>query len=351
MTDQEASGGPRVARRPRRRGGWRFLAKRLGVYAITAWAAATLNFFIPRFMPGDPADTLIRQVEQQTGQAPPQSVIDSYHAFFGSPRQDLLHGYLHYLNSIVHGDFGLSVHFYPVPVTQLIRQALPWTLLLAGSSALLGFTVGVLLGIAAGARPGSRRDSLALPVSAFLGSMPYFWIALLALYFFAFKLNLFPLQGSYDNVLEPGVNVEFVASVLRYGFLPVATMVFVGFAGWLLGMRNMMVTTVTEDYVLLARAKGLSPRRVLTAYAARNAMLPSVTGLAQALGGVVGGVIVTEVVFSYPGMGNLLVSAITAHDFPVMQAVFLLLTVTTLAANFIADSVYVLLDPRTREMT
>ncbi|MEV6965314.1 ABC transporter permease [Hamadaea sp. NPDC051192] len=332
-----------------RRPGWLFLARRLGVYALTAWAAATLNFVIPRFMPGDPADVLIRQVQQQTGQLPPQSVIDSYRAFFGDPRKDLLGQYLDYLGNVLHGDFGLSVHFYPVPVADLIGQALPWTLLLAGTTALLGFTVGVLLGVAAGAKPGSRRDSIALPVSAFLGALPYFWIALLALYLFAYRLNWFPLQGSYDNSLEPGVNLEFAASVLHYGFLPVATMVFVGFAGWLIGMRNMMVTTVTEDYVLLARAKGLPSRQVLLRYAARNAMLPSVTGLAQALGGVVGGVIVTEVVFGYPGMGGLLVTSVTAHDFPVMQAVFLLLTITTLAANFVADSVYVLLDPRTRE--
>jgi len=331
--------------------GWIFLARRLAFYLLTAWAATTLNFLIPRFLPGDPAKSLIQQIQQQTGQSPPPAVIASYHAFFGNPRANLLGQYFHYLNSIVHLDFGLSVHFYPVPVSSLIAQALPWTLFLAGTTTLLSFVIGVSLGILTGSKPGSRRDSLALPTAAFLGSVPYFWVAMMVLYFLAFRLGLFPLNGSFDNTLVPGFNFPFVLSALHYGLLPIATLVFVGFAGWLLGMRNMMVTTVTEDYVLFAQAKGLKPWRVTMLYAARNAMLPSVTALAQAIGAIVGGVIVTEVVFSYPGMGSLLVTAISAHDFPVMQAVFLLLTFTTLAANFIADSVYVLLDPRTREGT
>ena len=328
----------------------RFLARRLGFYVFTAWAAITLNFLIPRFVPGDPAQDLLQNLRQQTGQTPTPEQIAAIHTFYGDPRENLLGQYLQYWADIANFRFGTSLSEFPTPVSELVGQALPWTVLLVGVTTILAWVIGTLLGAWIGARPGSRVDTIFTPVTTFLHSVPPFWLALLALWYFGFVLGWFPLSGGYDTSVPFEINnVFFLLSVLQYGALPAITLVFVGFNGWFFSMRNVMVTTVPEDYVLLAHAKGLSNKRVLLKYAARNALLPNVTGLALSIGGVISGVLLTEIVFTYPGMGFLLLKAIGAHDFPVMQTVFLMITLTTLAANFIADSLYVLLDPRTRE--
>ncbi len=328
----------------------RFLSRRLGFYLFTAWAAITLNFLIPRFVPGDPAQDLLQNLRQQTGQTPTPDQIAAIQTFYGDPSENLLGQYLQYWVDIANFRFGTSLSEFPTPVSELVGQALPWTVLLVGATTLVSWVIGTFLGAWIGARPGSRIDTIFTPVTTFLHSVPPFWLALLALWYFGFVLGWFPLSGGYDSSVPFQINnIFFLLSVLKYGALPAITLIFVGFNGWFFSMRNVMVTTVAEDYVLLAHAKGLSSRRVLLKYAARNALLPNVTGLALSIGGVISGVLLTEIVFTYPGMGFLLLKAIGAHDFPVMQTVFLMITLTTLAANFIADSLYVLLDPRTRE--
>lgn len=328
----------------------RFLGRRFGFYLFTGWAAITLNFLIPRFVPGDPAQDLLHNLQQQTGQTPTQEQIAAIRTFYGDPTENLFGQYLQYWADISRFRFGTSLSEFPTPVSELVAQALPWTILLVGVTTILAWVIGTFLGAWIGAHPGSRVDTIFTPVTTFLHSVPPFWLALLALWLFGFELGWFPLAGGYDPSVPFQINnVFFLLSVLKYGALPAITLVFIGFNGWFFSMRNVMVTTVAEDYVLLARAKGLSSRRVLLKYAARNALLPNVTGLALSIGGVISGVLLTEIVFTYPGMGYLLLQAIGAHDFPVMQTVFLMITLTTLAANFIADSLYVLLDPRTRE--
>ncbi|WP_432164716.1 ABC transporter permease [Streptomyces sp. bgisy031] len=340
--DTKAKGG--------RRAGWAFLLRRLGFYLVTAWAAVTLNFVLPRFMPGDPALSLLKNIQQQTGALPTAAAVKAVRLFYGDPTRNLFQQYLNYWESLAHFDFGLSVSHYPTPVSTLVAQALPWTVLLAGATTVLGWILGTFLGAYMGWKPGNRFDSIFAPVTTFLHSLPAFWLALLVVYVFGFTLGWFPLSGGYDpNVPFQLNNVWFLLSVLRYGALPAFTLVFIGFNGWLFSMRNVMVTTVSEDYVLLARAKGLRERRVMLRYAARNALLPNVTGLAMALGGILGGVVIAEIVFTYPGMGYLLFQAVSGHDFPLMQTIFLMITLAVLVANLIADSIYVLLDPRTRE--
>lgn len=240
---------------------------------------------------------------------------------------------------------------YPTPVIELINQTLPWTLGLALVTVLLAWIIGTLAGIWLGWKPSSMPDKTLTPLLMFFHSIPAFWLALMAVWYFAYRNYYFPAQGGYDPNIEPKsiTNPDFVMSVLYYATLPALVLVIVGFAGWLFGMRNMMVTTASEDYVTLARAKGLLPRTVMLRYAARNAMLPNVTGLAQAIGGLLGSIVLVEQVFVYPGMGQLLASAITERDYPVMQAILLMTIGLTLVANFIADSLYVWLDPRTRE--
>ncbi|TCO41480.1 peptide/nickel transport system permease protein [Kribbella antiqua] len=333
--------------RPRRRTS--YLGKRLGFYLLVTWVAVTLNFFIPRLMPGDPATVMIAQITQRTGQPPNPATVESIRLLFGSPDQSLITQYWGYLGQLIHGDLGLSISQYPVPVADLVMSALPWTLMLVGSATALAFVIGVGLGILVGWRPGRGLDSVVTPLSTVVGVVPYFWVALLAVWIFAVKLRWAPVSGGYAPDATPGFNLPFMASALGYGALPVATIVFSAFGGWVFGQRNMMVTTLSEDYVLLARAKGLPGWTVMLRYAARNALLPSVTNFALAIGGLVGGSLLTEIVFSYPGMGFLLFDAVSNRDYPTMQAVFLLITLTVLLANFLADSLYVLLDPRTRE--
>jgi peptide/nickel transport system permease protein len=340
-----ALGSVRVVRPARR---WAFLARRAGFYLAAAWSAVTLNFLIPRLMPGDPAQAIIAQLENVSGQQLPATTMESIGRLFGDPKANLAQQYWDYLVGLAHLDLGVSINNFPTPVADLVGAGLPWTLLLVGTTTVIAFVLGTGLGVLAGWRAGGRLDTVITPLSTFVSSVPYFWVALLALWGFGFLLGWFPLGGGYNPDLARGSGAYWL-SVGHYWVLPAATVVFSAFGGWLLGMRNMTITTVGEDYVLLAKAKGLSPARVMWRYAARNAMLPSFTGFALALGHVLGGALLTEIVFSYPGIGYLLYTAVQRRDYPVMQGVLLLITLTVLAANLLADSLYAWLDPRVRE--
>ena len=307
----------------------------------------TLNFLIPRLLPGNPVDTLIGKLSQQGPVAP--GLQKALQALFGTNTDEpLWQQYGDYLNGLVHGNFGVSVTYFPTPVVDVIAQAIPWTLGLVGLSTVVAALVGVVLGAIAGWRRGSWIDSV-IPATTVLQSVPYFWLALILVYVFALLLGVFPLSGGYDvNSVTPGFSGPFVGSVLYYGILPALTIVISSIGGWLLGMRNMMVSTLSEDYVVTAEAKGLSPMRVMVTYAARNAVLPSVTGFAISLGFVVAGSIVTEKVFSYPGIGNALLDAVSNNDYALMQGLFLVITIAVLGANLIVDIFYGFIDPRTR---
>jgi len=324
----------------------RFLLRRLGFYLVTAWAAVTLNFVIPRLMPGDPIQAFFARARLQ---ATEQSV-DAMRAAFGvDTHRSILSQYGTYLWNTLHGELGTSISYFPASVSRVIETALPWTLLLVGIATIISFTLGTLLGVLAAWRRGTWVDHL-LPVTAFLSAVPYFWLASITIMIFSARLGWFPLSGAYDVSLPlEASSPRFIASALYYGVLPCATIVIASVSGWLLGMRNVMLATIAEDYVLLAEAKGLRPRRVVFAYAARNAILPNVASFALSLGFVVGGAILTEIVFSYPGLGYVLLQAVTSQDYPLMQGLFLVITLMVLLANLLADLAYVVLDPRTRE--
>jgi peptide/nickel transport system permease protein len=233
-------------------------------------------------------------------------------------------------------------------VTSVISSGLWWTLGLVGLATVISFTLGTLLGVLVAWRRGSALDNL-LPAMTFFQAAPYFFIAIVLVAVFATKLGWFPAINAYDQTLvSPGWNWPYIANVLDHAFLPALTIVLASAAGWIVGMRNVMVTTMDEDYVLVAQAKGLPKRRVVQ-YAARNAILPSVTGFSLAIGFVVSGALLTEIVFSYPGLGYILQQAVLERDYPLLQGVFLIITFAVLTANLIADFAYVLLDPRTRQ--
>jgi peptide/nickel transport system permease protein len=323
----------------------RFLLRRVGFYLATAWIALTLNFIIPRLIPGNPVQALFARTKQAPN---PQSEAAMRAAFGIGTHASVFSQYLSYLGNVLHGQLGTSVSYYPASVSSVIASALPWTLLLVGTATVVSFVLGTLLGIVSAWRRGTWVDHL-LPITAFLSAMPYFWLGAVAIFIFAVKLGWFPLGGAYNTNLTQGPNLRFILSVMYYGVLPAATIVVSSIAGWLLGMRNVMMLTIPEDYVLLAQAKGLRTRRVVFNYAARNAILPNLASFALSLGFVVGGAILTEIVFNYPGVGYVLFQAVTNQDYPLMQGLFLIITIMVLLANLLADIAYTVLDPRTRE--
>jgi peptide/nickel transport system permease protein len=321
-----------------------FLLRRLGFYALAAWVALTLNFFLPRLMPGDPATALFARFR---GRASPETLVALREAF-GLTDAPLLSQYATYLGHALRGDLGVSVAYFPAPVSEVIAGGLVWTVLLAGTALVIAFALGTLLGVAAAWWRSGWLDAVLPPALAFVGAFPYFWLAMVALYALGFRLGWFPLGHAYGDDLAPSWSLAFAADVVRHAALPIGTVVLATLGGWLLSMRNTMIAVLGSEHVTLARAKGLSPARVALRYAARNALLPSVTGFGMALGFVLGGSLLTEIVFSYPGQGYLLVQAVRSQDYPLMQGIFLVITLAVLAANWLVDALTLWLDPRTR---
>lgn len=325
----------------------RHYLRKFAFYLVALWAAVTLNFIVPRLMPGNPVDTLLARLAAHGGQPDP-SVRRAYALMLGADTgESLPQQYFAYLGDLLHGNFGVSVSAFPASVSDVIAQSLPWTMVLVGLATLMSFALGIGLGAIVGWRRGTWLDNL-VPATTVLSAVPYFWLALILVAVLASALGWFPLNGGYDVALDPGWNGEFIASALYYGALPALTIVLSSVGGWLLGMRNMMVATGSEDYVLTAQAKGLRDSRVMIRYAARNAVLPSVAGFAISLGFVVSGSIVTEQVFSYPGIGSKLLQAVQNNDYALMQGIFLVITVAVLGANLVVDLLHSLIDPRTR---
>lgn len=322
----------------------RYLLNRLGFFVVSLWAAITINFILPRMMPGNPAEAMFAKFQ---GQLQP-AALKALELQFGFNGKPLIEQYFEYLRNLITFHWGLSFTYYPTPVGTVIRNSLPWTILLVGVATLLSVFIGTALGIYISWRRGGWLDNVLPPVTMFLQAVPYFWMALMLLFIFGFKLEWFPLAHSYGSNLKAGFTGSFLGSVIYHGMLPGITVFFGSFSGWLIGMRNNMIFTLGEDYVVFAEAKGVSPRRLMFSYAARNAILPQVTSFAIAIGNVVGGSILTEVVFSYPGIGMQLNTAVLNEDYPLIQSAFLLIALAVLVANLIVDLLYSRLDPRVR---
>jgi peptide/nickel transport system permease protein len=324
----------------------RFLTRRLGFYMFTAWAAITLNFVIPRLMPGNPAEILVARFQ---GRLNPNA-INSLTLLFGlNSHASAIQQYFHYLRQLFSGDLGISFTYFPEPVSRVIAGALPWTLVLLGLSTIVSFVLGTIAGVVIAWHRGSKWDTVLPPATTFFAAVPYFWLGILCVFLFGIELHWFPTSGGYDLGTSPGLSLSFIGSATDHAILPAVTIVASSIAAWLLGMRNMMVSTLAEDYVVMAEAKGLTDRRVRYQYAARNAVLPSLASFALTIGFVVSGAILTEIVFSYPGIGYVLYQAVTNEDYPLMEGVFLIITLAVLVANLMADVAYFVVDPRTRE--
>jgi len=322
-----------------------YLLRKLLILLLTLWVAVTLNFVLPRLVPGDPVGAMMARYQ---GKLDP-SAVEALKLAYGLGDQGGLFGqYMTYLGKMLQGDFGRSIGQFPTPVSDIVAQAAPWTIGLIGVCTVLSVVLGSALGLYSAWRRGTALADALPPVALFLNSMPYFWFALLLLYLLAFRHSVFPLSGSLDPFLQP-YTPEWWRSLLRHAALPALTIIVTSAGGWLITMRNNAMGVMSEDYVAFARAKGLSERRILNRYVLRNALLPSFTAFGMALGFVVGGSILTETVFSYPGLGLQLYNAVTGLDYPLMQAIFLYIALTVLVANFIVDALYTLLDPRVRD--
>jgi peptide/nickel transport system permease protein len=324
----------------------RYVLRRLGFFVFTLWAALTLNFLLPRLMPGNPA---LAMVDKFHGNLTPQS-LHALEILFGvDTHQTLASQYVSYLHQILTGNFGTSLDFYPDSVMSVIGSAIWWTLGLVGITTILAFVVGTGLGAIAAWRRGGLVDSVLPPVFVIASAVPYFWVAMVLVLVFGLTLHWLPYVDGYNVASDtPALTGHFIADVLSHAVLPALSLLITTIGTWILTMRNTMITTLAEDYVRMARAKGLPGHRIMLDYAARNAILPNLTGFAMSLGFVVSGAILIEYVFNYPGVGYMLLQAVQGEDYPLMQALFLLITVAVLVAILIADIATALLDPRTR---
>ena len=321
----------------------RYLTRRIGLFLLTLWAALTVNFTIPRVMPGNEAQAVLATFRNINPAA-----AHALELQFGvNTHQSLLSSYFQYLGHTLTGHLGVDAQ--NVPVLHEIATKLPWTLGLVGVTTVIAFLIGTLVGVYSAWRRGGRLDAVIPPTLFILSTIPVFFVGLLLIYAFAIKLNWLPLGGNYSFGATPSFSLSFIGDVLKHAVLPGVSLTIVTAGLWVYSMRNNMITTIADDYVKMGLAKGLSSRRVMFDYAARNAILPNLTGFAMQLGYVLGGSIVIEYLFSYPGLGYLLYTATTDHDLPLMQGLFLFYTVAVLVCVLLADLATAVLDPRTRE--
>jgi peptide/nickel transport system permease protein len=321
----------------------KYLARRGGLFIVTLWAALTVNFVIPRVMPGNEAQAVLATFRNVNPAAMHALEIE----FGVNVHQNTLVSYFEYLKNCLTGQFGVTAQ--GVPVMTEITSKLPWTLGLVGLTTVIAFVIGTFVGILSAWWRGGRVDAILPPMLFIVSTIPVFFVGLLLIYAFAVKLSWFPLGSNYNIGATPSLSPSFIGDVLDHALLPALSLVIVTSGLWVYSMRNNMITTIAEDYVKTARAKGLAGSRIMFDYAARNAILPNLTGFAMQLGYVLGGAIVIEYLFSYPGLGYLFYTASTNHDLPLMQGLFLFYTVAVLVCVLLADLATALLDPRTRE--
>jgi peptide/nickel transport system permease protein len=329
---------------------WRYVAARLGIFLLVVVAAVTINFLVPRLAPGDPVTQRLEAMAAQGTAVGGDftKIVAAYKEKFGYD-QPLPVQYVRYWSELLRGDLGYSISYYPTRTVKIIADGLPWTVGMLGIATLLAFGVGTLVGALLG-WPGTppALTKLFIPVFIVFSSIPYYLLGLLLLFAFALTWPIFPSGGGHDIFMDVGFNLPSIMDLIKHATLPALSIIIASVAFWGLGMRGMMVTVQGEDFMTLAEAKGLSKTRIFFRYAMRNAFLPQATQLALALGHVVSGAVLVEVIFRYPGIGYSLYTAITGKDYFVMQGILLLLIVSIALAMTIMDFIYPLLDPRVK---
>ncbi len=326
----------------------RAIARRILVYLLAAWVAITVSFLLPRVVPGNPVAGAVARASQ-SGNCNEQCVIAIEEQLGYNVHTSIWDQYVQYLGNLAHGDLGHSWS-ENAPVASLIVQYLPWTVVMLGVGTTFAFLGGSVVGTLVAWRRGSWTDWL-IPFATFFQALPYFFLAIVLVLFFGqtgTMFKWFPSLFGYDiYTTDAGWNLPYIQSVLAHALLPTATIVLSSMAGFILSIRNQVITIMDEDFVLVAQAKGL-PGRTVVWYAVRNALLPVVANFTIALSLIVGGQILVEIVFNYPGIGFHLFDALAKLDYPLVQGIFVVLTLVVLVVNLFADVVYVAIDPRAR---
>jgi peptide/nickel transport system permease protein len=320
----------------------RYFGRKLLIYVLTFFVAVTIDWLIPRFMPGNPIQTMLSRAMLR---AEALEVMRGYYTRAFGLDLPIWQQYLNFWTALFHGDLGTSVYLFPTPVARVLTRAVPYDVFLLVPSILLSWYAGNKFG--AFAARSKWLDNTISPLSYVLTATPYMWLGILLAWVFGIVLDIFPIAGAYSFAMAPHLSWAFIRSVLKHWFLPFASLFLVMFGGWAIGMRNMIIYELEADYSHYLEALG-APRKLVRKYAFRNAVLPQITGLALQLGVIVAGALVTEVVFSYPGIGYLLLAAIQNQDYFLIQGCFLFIIIGVLLANFVIDIAYVIVDPRTR---
>jgi peptide/nickel transport system permease protein len=324
----------------------RYLLRKTAWFVGAFVAAVLLNFLLPRLIPGNPVDAIVATLGRGGAEAESlRRVYEAYTAEFGLDRP-LWDQFILYLQNLAKGDLGVSFAVYPKPVTELIGETLPWTLALQLPAILIGWIIGNVLGAVAGYK-GGNVDRGAFLSSLFVSSMPYYCLAIILVYVLAVVWPIFPPSGGYSFGTTPSWSPAFISDALEHYWLPFLSLVLVFVGQQAVGMRSMVIYELNSDYVNYSRGLGLRDRQIVR-HIFRNGMLPQITGLALSIGLLAGSALITEIVFSYPGMGTLLFSSIRQNDYPVFFAIALIITVMVLVANFLVDVAYGFIDPRIR---
>jgi peptide/nickel transport system permease protein len=323
-----------------------YLVRRLAIFFLTIWFAASIIWVIPRLAPGDPIGAMVARLSARAGYVENSAqIIEGWKERFGL-NDPVPEQYVRYLGNLVHFDFGYSMAYFPTSVADIVGSALPWTLGLLLLATGITFLLGNFLGAVMVWRGTPRLFRYLIPVGMMFTSLPTILAAIFLIYIFAFLLKWFPLGFAYDAGMQPGFNSTFIGSVIKHGTLPALSIILVSFGYWTLGMRGMMITIEGEDYMQLARAKGMNPFYVLYRYTVRNAILPQITAFAITLGTLISGQILVEYIFSYQGMGTVIYNAILNQDFPVIQGTSFMIILMTALAVLIIDLIYPFIDPR-----
>lgn len=313
---------------------------------ITTIFAFILNFTLPRLMPGDPVAAIMARIAQgMSNSTGMKEVYEQYAKLFGT-NQPILEQFFLYIKNVFHGNFGTSFSQYPRPVSDIIRSSILWTVCLQFPAIIIGWLIGNMLGaLAAYVKKG--YDKVLMPVSIFVSNIPAFGMAVILLVIFGVYLRWFPTSGGYGFDLIPNASWKFIWSVIVHYQLPFWSIVLTTIGGQAIGMRSMSIYELNADYVKYSRFMGVKDKQIVS-YVFRNAMLPQVTGLALSIGTMVGGALVAEIIFSYPGLGYTLLNGIMGQDYPLISAVTLIITVMVLLANFLIEIIYGLIDPRVK---
>ena len=317
-----------------------YVIKRIGSAIFTVWVALTVNFALPRIMGGNPADYMASQSAMGS-----LEYAELLRQQFGLDKS-IFEQYFIYLRELLHGNLGISFSTFPVPVKDIIVRAIPWTLMIVLVSVLLSFILAWIIGTLCALKKGSFFDNLVVSTSFYVRSVPYFWVAMLMLMGLAYYLDIFPM----GHAMPPGMGdlrwYEKILPIAYHAALPILSLVVITFAGRLIVLRSNVLQVFSEDYIVLAQAKGLKRSTILSRYALRNALLPSFTGLMLSIGTSVGGALATEMIFSYPGIGMTIANAIYAQDYPLIQGCFAVIAICVVVMNLLADMIYPMIDPR-----